>query len=142
METRVCKTCTVEYPLSKFINGYARDGVTRVYIATCQPCRYKRRLEQNPNFLREKDLKKKYKMSLDAYFEMLKSQGGVCAICGVKPSTKYLAVDHDHNCCDSEKTCGNCIRGLLCNKCNHGIGQFNDNTEKLQKAIEYLKKYS
>jgi len=30
------------------------------------------------------------------------------------------------------------VRGLLCNKCNMGIGLFKDNIELLKEAIKYL----
>jgi hypothetical protein len=49
-----------------------------------------------------------------------------------------LAVDHDHNCCPSKKTCGKCIRGLLCMDCNRGLGYFRDDTARLDRAISYL----
>lgn len=60
-----------------------------------------------------------------------------CAICkagieewgGEKGNTS--CIDHDH------KT--NKVRGLLCSKCNLGIGMFEDNSENLKNAIEYLK---
>lgn len=51
-----------------------------------------------------------------------------CAICGIVK--RKLDYDHDH------KT--NQFRGLLCQKCNHGIGMFNDDPILLQKAIDYL----
>lgn len=54
-------------------------------------------------------------------------QNNKCAIC--KQST-ILVVDHNHS--DSY------IRGLLCNKCNLGLGHFEDNVEYLQNAIDYL----
>lgn len=41
-----------------------------------------------------------------------------------------LSLDHCHN---SSK-----FRGLLCNRCNRGIGMFEDNIEILQSAIDYL----
>ena len=54
-----------------------------------------------------------------------------CDICGKEESNGFdLAVDHNH------KT--GKIRGLLCRKCNTGIGLFQDSTELLAKAIEYL----
>ncbi len=58
-------------------------------------------------------------------------QKGVCAICsGVEASGRRLAADHCH-------TTG-VFRGLLCMKCNTGLGKFKDNTDLLTKAIGYL----
>ncbi len=62
-------------------------------------------------------------------------RAGGCAICG---SYNTLHIDHDHSCCDSRVTCGNCVRGALCVSCNHGLGNFKDNPESLKNAIEYL----
>lgn len=39
---------------------------------------------------------KKYGINLDDYEDMLRDQGGGCAICGREPTTKRLHVDHDH----------------------------------------------
>lgn len=65
---------------------------------------------------------------------------GVCAICGKpethgngKSSIKLLAVDHCH-------TTGK-IRGLLCHKCNLGIGHLDDSIDRLEAAINYLEKH-
>jgi len=75
------------------------------------------------------------------YDQMLKQQGGGCAICGQQSARRrMLAIDHDHACCPGERTCGKCVRGLLCDSCNHGLGNFRDNPELLSKAAEYLKK--
>lgn len=58
----------------------------------------------------------------------------VCEICGQDNNGQPLYADHCH------KT--NTLRGALCKKCNFGIGQFNDDTTMLTKAIEYLKSHS
>ena len=50
-----------------------------------------------------------------------------CTICG---SYAGLVVDHDH------KT--NKIRGMLCNRCNQGLGQFKDDPMLLEMARIYL----
>lgn len=66
-------------------------------------------------------------------------QGGVCAICGNKcTSGRTLSVDHDHSCCPGSASCGKCIRGLLCTRCNMGLGYFLDDANRLRAAVSYL----
>jgi hypothetical protein len=84
------------------------------------------------------DLRKMHGITIEQYEEMERQQGGVCAICGqkeraVNPKTgeaRGLAVDHCHS--------GNHIRGLLCSSCNTGLGLFQDDVDRLRKAIDYL----
>jgi len=69
---------------------------------------------------------------------MLTAQGEGCAICGRKLGHKKgrsglpsrLVIDHEH------KT--GKIRGLLCSRCNSGIGIFEEKIELLEAAIKYL----
>jgi len=78
-------------------------------------------------------LKIKHNLSYEDWLEMWEAQNGKCAICGNDFPSQYRAavVDHDH------KT--GKIRGLLCNKCNRGIGYLNDDEKILTSAIEYLR---
>ena len=87
-------------------------------------------------------LYKTYNVTREQYEEMFKSQDGRCAICGNPPKEggKGLHVDHDHGCCPGGKSCGKCVRGLLCSSCNTAIGLLKDNPELLTAAIDYLKK--
>lgn len=69
----------------------------------------------------------------------------VCGICGVEPVGGAVHVDHDHGCCDftasrTKPTCGNCVRGILCRRCNMGLGLFRDNPEFLEAAAAYLRR--
>ena len=65
---------------------------------------------------------------------MFEKQNNLCAICGeVEVRNKILSLDHCH------KT--NKVRGIICNKCNMAIGQFNEEIKNLKNAIKYLKKY-
>lgn len=73
---------------------------------------------------KDNDLRRNYSISLDDYNAMLKAQGYGCALCGMteRDNGKKLAVDHWHGCShqpsDRHKSCGRCIRALLCNRCN------------------------
>jgi len=89
---------------------------------------YKNWSEKNRDCVRKHQLKK-YGLSNDDYNKMFEVQNGKCAICN-KTSEKKLSVDHCH---DSGK-----IRGLLCDRCNHGLGNFKENINFMFKAIEYL----
>jgi len=72
-----------------------------------------------------------YNISIEDYEFMLEIQKNRCAICGSEPTKKRaLAVDHDHKTGQ--------VRGLLCNTCNLGLGQFKDSKDLLLKAIKYL----
>jgi len=75
-----------------------------------------------------------YGISILEYNHFLSLQNHCCCICNMHQSTlsQRLAVDHDH------KT--GKIRGLLCGKCNKGIGLFKDSIELMRKAINYLDK--
>jgi hypothetical protein len=81
-----------------------------------------------------------YGLSAIEYEIMLEEQGGVCKICrGVNKGGKELSVDHDHSCCPGYRTCGKCIRGLLCHNCNAALGHLRDDPNLMLRAIDYLK---
>lgn len=84
-------------------------------------------------------LLQRYGITLEQYNEKLAQQEGHCAICPATPAeVGTLCVDHDHSCCPTEKTCGNCLRGLLCYRCNAGIGLLDDSVEKIVAAAGYI----
>jgi hypothetical protein len=79
-------------------------------------------------------IKRKYGITRDQYEALLCHQGGVCAICRQTCVTGFrLGVDHDH------KT--GKVRGLLCSKCNRGIGNLGDDVVRLRLAVQYLEMY-
>jgi hypothetical protein len=95
---------------------------------------------KHPRKAKCQNLRRHFNITLDEYEVILERQNGTCAICGnnetaVRRGTselRYLAVDHCH---ESGK-----IRGLLCSKCNTGLGLLRDSKELLRKAIQYLTK--
>ena len=75
-------------------------------------------------------LKHEFGITVEQYNEMFAKQTGLCAICGLGPKSGTLVVDHNHGT--------GLIRGLLCHKCNVGMGHFNDDASLLGRAINYL----
>lgn len=82
----------------------------------------------------------------ETFNELLASQGGRCAICGTDDPKRgnrvsTWTVDHDHNCCPGKKSCGRCVRGLLCSPCNRGLGLLDDDPVVVEAAAAYLRRY-
>ena len=78
--------------------------------------------------------KKKYNLSIDEFLKLIPTH---CPICGIlfshhtsEDRKTQPVVDHDH-------TTGK-VRGILCNRCNSGLGLFKDNKTSLENAITYL----
>jgi hypothetical protein len=81
-------------------------------------------------------LSRAYSISHKDYENLEEKQEGKCAICGSegfiinKYGFKKIVVDHDH---ETGK-----VRGLLCHNCNRGLGLFQDSSDFLRKAANYL----
>ena len=104
---------------------------------------YNRRYyEDNKDALYAKWLMRRYGMTVEAFSEMLAAQDGACAICklpfDLEAKAKKPHIDHDHVCCAGRNSCGSCVRGLLCYRCNQGLGSFRDDISALASAIAYL----
>jgi hypothetical protein len=109
---------------------------------------------------------KKYGTTVEWYRDKLIAQNGLCEMCGHLShhhgTLQRLQVDHDHACCDIKtKSCGKCLRGLLCFECNIRLAPLeallrdfpSDQAEIYlrntsvegswtKKALRYLKHYS
>ncbi len=98
-----------------------------------------KRRKANPDYQKSHDLKKMYGVGIEWFKSQLAKQEGKCAICDkpesleINGQTVSLSVDHCHNT--------KIVRGLLCSKCNRGLGFFCHSTDLLQRAAIYLKTY-
>lgn len=124
-----CSKCHQWKPVTTYSRSVGNsDGLTTY----CRPCDS------------DMGLFAKYGITRDEFNAKLESQGSVCPICGrhQDTQTKAFAVDHNHECCAGTKTCGKCIRDLLCGDCNAGLGFFRDNVEAMTRGVAYLQKWS
>jgi hypothetical protein len=85
--------------------------------------------KQNPQKIRESNLKSKYGITQLDYDKMLISQNNKCAICDrdMHKYGKIFCVDHNHST-------GN-VRGLLCDPCNYGLGFYEKHKDKYLKYL-------
>ena len=112
---KVCTKCGIEKELELFDS---RKGTRDKRRSECKKCRALYHILRT------------YGLSSEAYRAMLKRADGTCEIC--EDFEDPLVLDHDH---DTDFT-----RGLLCQSCNLGLGHFQDDVERLQSAIIYLKR--
>ena len=83
-------------------------------------------------------IQRRYGITLEYFFTLYNRQDGKCAICKTQLPSLYspgkerrkMMIDHDHNT--------NTVRGILCFRCNSGIGLFDDNPDVLLQASKYL----
>lgn len=79
-------------------------------------------------------LKKYFGTNEEFIRDMMDTQRGCCAICGLslvdKDSKKNHAVDHNHDTGE--------VRGLLCGDCNLVLGNAKDSPDNLMRAATYL----
>lgn len=138
--TKVCADCHAELPLDNF-GTHARPNriVGKRYVNSyCRPCSNSR---EPSSVVRDRRLRQRYGITSEQFDSLLSEQGG-CAACGRSESNgKYWHVDHDHACCPTDaRSCGRCIRGVLCHGCNTALGNVGDSVETLTALIEYIRK--
>lgn len=153
LDRKKCPRCKEVKSVEEFHKGYRRkkDGGIS-YRALCKPCETKRHAEyvdanrdrinekRAENYRKDKskaialNLKRYYGMSRDSYDALFEKQSGNCAICGLHQSNFARRFDVDH--CHETKV----IRGLLCIRCNRGIGLLQDSEKILRTAIKYLRR--
>ena len=110
--------------------------------------RSKRRLERrtdyakDPHKYRRWQLWSTYRLTPERYQELFDKQNGCCP-CGHvfhigSRNRMGACVDHDHKCCPGNKSCGRCVRGLLCRNCNRALGLLKDSPELLKNLAAWL----
>jgi Recombination endonuclease VII len=79
----------------------------------------------------------RYGLTQEEFDRLLGEQGHACAMCHTAfGDGQPIFIDHDHACCpDEKKSCGKCVRGLLCLSCNTALGHIE---RKYELARAYL----
>jgi len=94
---------------------------------------------RDPDHVEDARLWRQYGIRLSDYVRMFNEQDGRCGGCGRPPLTdQRLVVDHDHACCPGPRSCGKCVRGLLCQGCNRAP----DDPAALLGKHRYLEAYA
>lgn len=90
-------------------------------------------IERDKKTKRKSQLKRDYGLSEDLLNDLVVFQENKCAICGrMLSEVAKTHIDHEHG---KPKN----VRGILCSRCNNGLGMLGDTAENLEKALNYLK---
>jgi hypothetical protein len=140
-----CSRCKTDAPLNDFHKSSAHKFGRHPWCRSCRRASWDARYAANGDAIREdsrwRQMTHRYGLSRAQYDSMLEAQGGVCAICkgAETDATRFrFSVDHDRKCCPTDRTCGKCVRGLLCNTCNRLLGMAADDPQRLRNAAIYL----
>ena len=141
--TKTCSTCRQVKELELFAKGSKyKDGrrgickkchseyITKYYKD--RPEKYAEKVRMNSYY---KANWKRHKLSEDKYLGLVELHEGKCHACKDREATN---IDHDHTCCPGRFSCGECVRGVLCNQCNTALGLLADSKEKLQGLLDYI----
>jgi hypothetical protein len=154
-ETKTCTKCKETKTLDLFVTLKGKPG------SWCKKCNsenakanYRRKnpnakdmsiyelkygKRDDPDYLRKWNWYNNYNLTPEKIEYILTVQANKCPVCLSEFSEENrFYVDHDHTCCSGKKSCGDCVRGFLCNTCNSALGKLQDNTETLHRAITYL----
>ena len=116
--------------------------VAGVGTPACPDCKKDKRSPAVEERRKERERRRtlaRYGLTPAEYDRLVKRQRNRCAVCktakvgGPPTRSGYWHVDHDH--------VTNQVRGLLCARCNLGIGHFEDDPELLAAATRYVTKH-
>ena len=90
---------------------------------------------------RKMHLHARYRLTPERRLEMIAEQDGCCYLCGEPldlANPRRVHIDHDHDCCRGNTSCGTCVRGVACDPCNRGIGYFASDPERMRRVADNL----
>lgn len=132
----LCYECEQVHPVSAFGKVTFGDGergvrrVCRKCLSARQVAYYNRDLASAQRYWWERSIAK-YGLTSETWNALFDSQGRKCAICGAQENgKKRFHVDHCH--------ATGVVRGILCTKCNVGIGALQDDPSVIRVALLYL----
>jgi len=148
LEYKKCTICKNLLPIDYYHKrGLLKSG-TCSYKSACKKChsedglsRYRIKKKEHPLSRKQSSyrytIKTYYSLSEQDFNNLHENQDMSCKICLIKINNVFkdykganVAVDHCH---DTGK-----VRGLLCRKCNSGIGLLKDSPKLLKRALIYL----
>lgn len=124
---RKCNQCEKVKDLKDF---GLKNKEREVYRTYCRECDKEYNQKHQDNYRNTTRKLKIYNLSQDELDILMEKEK--CEICNERVEGKNKHIDHCHE--------SQFVRGILCHRCNLGLGYFKDNELRLFSAIAYLRK--
>jgi hypothetical protein len=141
-ECRDCRNAALralpsEHPVKEKARERHRQRYANPAIREQERIRSRARYHAKPDIFRERHRKEKLKrefgITVEEWDALFSAQGGRCAICGTDDfKGRRPHTDHCHATGE--------VRGLLCKRCNQGVGFFVDDPGLMRGAAEYIER--
>lgn len=137
---KTCIKCEIKKDISEYHKNKTTSDGLHTYCKTCRNVknkvgsRYGKATLDPKEYNRQRQIFYKYGLTIEQYNAMLSQPCGACG-------DNATAIDHNHECCPTVKTCGKCIRGVLCHKCNLLEGKLSANKDRVVAIMNYLSRY-
>lgn len=115
-----CKPCAVNHSKAWALRNPGKVKATRASY----------RSKYSSSKINGHRLKYRYGITLEQHAAMIQAQGSKCAIC----ASEFVGTPHVDHCHATGK-----VRGMLCDRCNRGLGYFRDSPDALDQAAAYVR---
>ena len=112
-----CKKCH-----SNYMTQYYKDNPEKMHFSRTAPKQNWRR----------------HRITEEYFNQLINLFDGKCHSCKINEATN---IDHNHNCCQSSRSCGKCVRGVLCHHCNSALGLLKDDKNKILNLLQYVNSF-
>jgi 5-methylcytosine-specific restriction endonuclease McrA len=135
-----CPQCREDKPEEAFYRNSSRKSGRAVWCKTCSNGKnndYRRQSIKHQDWAKRRSRKRRlaeHQLTEEEFNDLYWDQDGSCAICHRPLITTATAIDHSHK---TQK-----VRGLLCRKCNMGLGLFLDSPTLLDAAAYYVRTHA
>lgn len=116
--------------MSEYLKKYRKDNPEIIAALDAKRRADPEKRKRDALTRRNSAYRQKYGITMVEALDLLNSQGGGCALCKIDLDEKTMNVDHCHK--------NGHVRGILCGKCNTGIGLLGDTHEALLEAASYV----
>lgn len=139
-----CTRCKQIKDLISFVKDQSKKSGVRTICCQCDKDKQNSKSPEEKRIENRKSTVRQYNLDMEELNWLITQQNNRCLICqtllNLDPTKgPVAAIDHDHRCCARKQhSCGKCVRGVLCDKCNCGLGFFKDTPELLFRAGTYI----